>query len=359
MKIEREQFNSIYDKLVHDPSLNRDYVYECLLFSLASAEKLNNENTFGKVAPINPVILMLYIIHEYGFILKINGRDKIKEDDELMSKVVSMALDKYFTNDVLSYESSSSISKFDPEISTLQTYLNFVLKVLSKESKKRPKETLVLDILYKSFSMCKAVIGLLEDGFETEAFSTWRTLHESECVLLLLNRYGDHIVQKYLKHIHYMMAFRGIIEDKEKVDAIFVEIKDEMHKLGLKSKDTKKYIEYGWLTAVPNYDQAEQFKFNFRDGVEQLAGLSAYSKIYEMASETAHSSPILIYSRDTFFYNITMINLYESFFRLENIFSSFYQKLTSEESFRRFMGMKKIYYTNLKIIYNYLKNNIN
>lgn len=351
MKITRQQFDKIYPLLNIDPKLNKDFIFSCLTFALEGAEELINKNVFGKVVPLNPVSLCLYISHEYSYNLKLNDY-KLDENDELMEKVVSMSLDKYFTNEHLNFANKASITKYDPEISTLATYLNFVLNVLSKVSKRNPSETLIVDVLYKSFSMSKAIIELLDDGFETEAFSTWRTLHESECVLALLIKYGKDIRQAYLKHINYMMAFRGIIADKEKVDNIFIQIKDEMKALSLKSKDMKKYIEYGWLTAISNYQEVEQFKFNFRDGVERLAGLSQYSKTYEMASEIAHSSPVLIYSKSTFFYQITLINLYESFFRLEVIFSNIYKAIASEDEYSRFLTMKNIYYRNLMIIYN-------
>ena len=63
-----------------------------------------------------------------------------------------------------------------------------------------------------------------------------------------------------------------------------------MKELELKSKDTKKYIEYGWLTNVKNVlEEYPEFKLNFRKGVELIAGLSSYSSLYELSSEIAHS----------------------------------------------------------------------
>ncbi len=354
MQLTKEQFDIIYNHLHIDEKLDKTFIFNATTLALLGADELIKNNIFGKVVPINPVAIILYISHEYQYNMRVNNYE-LKEDDELMHKVVSLALDKYFTNEHLNFENVASITKYDPEISTLATYLNFVLSVLVKVSKKKPKETLIVDVLYKAFSMSKAIIELLEDGFETEAFSTWRTLHESECVLILLDKYGKTIHEAYLKHINYMMAFRGVIDSKEKTDEIFLQIKDEMHALNLKSKDMKKYIEYGWLTSIPNYDSIEQFKFNFRDGVEKLAGLNHYSKIYEMASEIAHSSPILIYSKNTFFYRITLINLYESFFRLEKIFEKVFDVIASNEEKERFMAMKNIYYSNLLFIYNQCK----
>ena len=345
----REQFDNVYTNLRVNPRLNKDFVFTCYELAEDGAKSLIEQNLFGRVVPVNPVVLILYIVNEYGFSLD-HAKD-FAENEMFISKIVSIALDKYFTNEHLSFKNDTQISKFAPQISTLETYLNFTLGVLKRVKKGKPDETLIVDVLYKGFSMCKAIVSLMEQGFETEAFSQWRTLHETECILTLLMKYGAPVIKEYLKHINYTMAFRGIIPDKDRVDAIFVQIKDEMKKLDLKSKDMKKFIEYGWLTAIPNYQEDPQFKFNFRDGVEHLAGLSSYSKTYEMASEIAHSSPMLIYSHSAYFFHITILNLYESFFRIESIFSSIYLNSISKEEKDRFLLMKNVYYSHLKYIY--------
>ena len=71
-----------------------------------------------------------------------------------------------------------------------------------------------------------------------------------------------------------------------------------------------------------------------------------------MASEIAHSSPMLIYARKSRFYHLTLLNLYESFFRIERIFSEIYLKNASEDEKQKFDMMKKIYYVGLINIYN-------
>jgi hypothetical protein len=120
--------------------------------------------------------------------------------------------------------------------------------------------------------------------------------------LLVLTKYGKPVIDKYLLHMNYAMAFRGLAGDKEKTDAIFTQIKGEMRTFDLKSKDMKRFIEYGWLLKVSALDKAEPVKLNFRDGLEKTAGLKRYAPIYEMSSEIAHSSPLLIYSRREYFH---------------------------------------------------------
>ena len=181
------------------------------------------------------------------------------------------------------------------------------------------------------------------------------TLHENECILLTLVRFGQSVIDEYLKHMRYAVCFRGGIPSKEETDKTFLQIKEEMKSHDLKSKDMKRFIEYGWLYAVPELENEEGFKLNFRDGVERAARLRDYSKVYEMSSEIAHSSPLLIYSRKDYFYLITLLNLYESFFRIEKVFSSLYISTTSNEEQQSYLRMQNLYKGELQTCYSLMQ----
>ena len=349
IKLTKEQFDLLYEQLKVPAQINKDDIFECYDAAFDNAEVLLKNNIFGKALSLNNVVLVLYLVNEYGFYFSINKNIENKEDALL--KISSIALDKYFTNEHLDYRNDQYTSKFSPAISTIEIYLNFILGILKKFPQKNPKETLLVDMANKAFSVSKAITELIVKGFETEAFSTWRTLHEIECILILIDKHGDKVIQSYLKHMRYALAYRGAIPSVEETDAEFVKIKAEMKDLNLKSKDMKKYIEYGWLTSIQEYKDGENFKFNFRDGVEKLAGLSDYSKIYEMASEIAHSSPLLIYSHPQYYYHSTLIRLYESFFRLEKIFTELYLNRIEKDEAQRYLAMRNVYYSSLGIIY--------
>jgi len=351
--LSKEQFQSLFDKLQVRKDIDCELVFEAFTFAIDAADKLSSSNVLGKATPINPIAMVLYLVNEFGFYLETHEVTckELAEDDNAMSQIVSFAVDKYFTNEHLKFENTKVISKFSPLISNLDIYLNFILGVLGKFERHNPRETLLLDVMYKGFSIAKAVSGMVVDGFETEAFSLWRTLHENECILSLLDKYGDQVVNSYLKHIDYGRAFRGGFSSKETTDKIFGVMKGEMKNLDLKSKDMKKYIEYGWLSAIPEYNKDSMFKFNFRDGVERLSGLNAYSKLYEMASEISHSSPILIYSRNEYYFHLSILCVYESFFRLEEIFANFYRKNALDEDVKRYLVLRGAYYPILQTLY--------
>ena len=345
-----EQFQDIYKALGVKESLDSQFLYDVYQNAMEGAKSIDEANLLGRVVPVNPIALILYIVNEHGYYLDIHpdaAQEAVIKDEKYMQMIVSIALDKYYTNEHLSYKSKTILSRFSPGISTLNTYLNFVLGVLGRYSRNQPNETLIVDIMSKGFSMARAISDLLVSGFETEAFSTWRTLHEAECILLVLTKYGKPVIDKYLLHMNYAMAFRGLAGNKEKTDAIFTQIKGEMRTFDLKSKDMKRFIEYGWLLKVSALDKAEPVKLNFRDGLEKTAGLKRYAPIYEMSSEIAHSSPLLIYSRREYFMHLALVNVYESFFRLEKIFAEIYVRSISESEKQRFLLMRKIYYGQL------------
>lgn len=321
---------------------------------------LKGQNPLIANVGVNPLQVTFYLINEHAFYISNHPEEKVDDlikKDEYISFLASVSLDKYFTNEHLAFKTGNFVSRFSPEISTLNLYLNFILGVLSRYRRNDPKETLVIDVMDKGFQIAKCVSTLLEGGYETEAFSSWRTLHENECILSILVKHGKPVITEYLKHIQYGIAFRGGIPSKEETDKIFVQIKDEMRAIGLKSKDIKRYIEYGWLVGVKGVLDIPDFKFNFRDGVERVAELNNYSKVYEMSSEIAHSSPLLIYSKKGYFFFFTLLNLYESFFRLEKIFTTLYLSSVSKEEQEQYKKMRQLYYWEIVAAYQQTKKN--
>ena len=331
-----------------------DFLYDTYQYSLDGVSNIAEQSSFVAGIGLNSIQIILYILNEHGFYLSTHPdktQESLAQDESYQSFLASVALDKYFTNEHLAYRMGSLTNRFSPSMSTIDLYLNFILGMLSRYKQGDPAQTLIVDIMNKGFQVSKCVASLLEGGYETEAFSTWRTLHENECILHILVKYGDPVMKQYLKHIRYGIAFRGGLKTKEETDEVFAEIKSTMKEIGLKSKDMKRFIEYGWLLGVKDVMKEEGFKFNFRDGVQRIAGLRSYSKVYEMSSEVAHSSPILIYSRKRYFYSMALLNLYESFFRIEKIFTSLYMSTVREEERARYVRMRQLYYWELKAAY--------
>ena len=349
----KEQVGQIIRNIPINQALDLDYVFDVYEMANEAIEILQNENQQIEVKDINQYDLLFYCVGEYFYSisnLREDEIEKFKSNEEFPSSMASVAADKYLSLSIFNHVETKLANRFLPPASSLNMYINFMLNIVKGYKKNDPQSTLISDLLMKSLTISRCILEQLLNGYETEAFSSWRTLHECECTLILLDKYGEPLINNYLKHMNFGFAFNGSIKDKERQDKVFYDMKEEMRGLGLKSKDIRKYIEYGWLyPIVPEGD--ETFKLNFRDGLEKLAGLSSYAKRYEISSEIIHSTPLLIYSNKEYFYYMTLLSLYESFFRLERVFVSLFSKRVSQDQMQKYLQMQRVYYSQLVIIH--------
>ena len=333
--------------------LDPDYIYDVYEMANEFIGIVDQENAQIEVKEINQFELLLYCVGEYYYsISHLNAEElaRFKANEEYPSSMASVAADKYLSLSIFNHVEKKLSNRFIPSASSLNIYLNFMLNIVKGYKKNDPQSSLISDLLMKSLTISRCILENLLNGYETEAFSSWRTLHECECTLILLDKYGAPLINKYLRHMNFGLAFNDTIPDKEQQDRIFLEMKEEMRGYGLKSKDIRKYIEYGWLYLIADKDDPN-FKLNFRDGLEKLAGLEVYSKRYELSSETIHSTPLLIYSNKEYFYYMTLLSLYESFFRLEKVFVSLFSQRVSEMQMKQYQEMRRVYYSQLVIIH--------
>ena len=346
----RQQFDGVIQSLNINESVNKDVVYQIYQTANEGIQGLIESGLFPRFGNVNPFEIVYYCVGEYTYTTHGKSAEevaKMGEDEKYITSIASVVSDKYLSLAMFGHAERKLANKFIPPVSSLNLYLNFMLNILSTYQKNDPKQTLITDLLIKSVSISRCILQLITEGYETEAFSNWRTLHECECTLLLLDKYKDPLINRYLIHMQYGIVFKNGDTTDEKGTRIFNDMKEEMRQLDLKSKDIKKYIEYGWLYEIPGVKEDEKFKLNFRDGLERLAELSMYSARYEMSSEIIHSTPMLIYSNKEYFFFITLLSLYESFFRLEKVFLSLFAKNMSEEQMKRYIDMRSVYYAQL------------
>ena len=349
----KEQVATIISNLRINIPLDVDYIFDVYETANEVIELLDKQTTQIEVKEVNQFDVLLYCVGEYSYSvsnLKPEDIEKFKANENYQSTMASVVADKYLSLSIFNHVEKKLANRFLPPASSLNMYINFMLNIVKGYKKNDPQSTLISDLLMKSLTISRCILENLLSGYETEAFSSWRTLHECECTLILLDQYGEPLINNYLKHMNFGLAFNNAIADKAKQDEIFYSMKDEMREYGLKSKDIRKYIEYGWLYQIVDKND-ETFKLNFRDGLEKLAGLSQYAKRYEISSEIIHSTPLLIYSNKEYFYYMTLLSLYESFFRLEKVFVSLFSKRVSPEQMKQYAEMRKVYYSQLVVIH--------
>lgn len=356
-KLDFQNLQKIFEKV---SSINKDdYAYLYNVYSLAydgiiELYSNKNSNLPFSYETIDHLKLISYILGEYSYSVQKRTIDEIidfKENENILESFTSVVADKYISSTHFSFSEEKLTHRYLPPISSLYSYVNFILNALSTFKVKDNSLSVIDDMFFKAMNIAKCTLDLLIDGFETEAFSSWRTLHECECTLIILTKYKNIALSSYVKHMTYGLAFKDMMDDKDKQTSLFNTMKDEMKQYELRSKDIKKYIEYGWLLSICDFDYPTKNKLNFRDGPQKLAGLEEYAKRYETSSEIIHNTPLLIYSNKKYFYYVSLLSLYESFFRLEAIFVDLYFSKTSEEGKHQYMNMRNIYYTQLEYIY--------
>ena len=349
----KEQVTSYLKGIQVNVELDPDYIFDVYEMANEFIGIVDKENAQIEVKEINQFELLLYCVGEYYYsVSHLNEVElaRFKANEEYPSSMASVAADKYLSLSIFNHVEKKLGNRFVPPASSLNIYLNFMLNIVKGYKKNDPQSSLISDLLMKSLTISRCILENLLNGYETEAFSSWRTLHECECTLILLDKYGAPLINKYLRHMNFGLAFNNTIPDKEQQDKIFYEMKEEMRGYGLKSKDIRKYIEYGWLYQIADKDDPN-FKLNFRDGLEKLAGLEMYAKRYEISSEIIHSTPLLIYSNKEYFYYMTLLSLYESFFRLEKVFVSLFSQRVNPMQMKQYEEMRKVYYSQLVIIH--------
>lgn len=269
--------------------------------------------------------LVGFTLGEYRFVLELTKDVK----DEIILPIIEQ---KYLTfRQSLQKGIGYGREVFDPLLSTISTANTFFEQRNAPRSHRNPSVSLVNDIFETIFKKVDGFVKRMVLGLYTDALSNWRTVHESECILALLVNGSETVRQNYVKHINYSRVFRNNDNDvfpKEYVDSIFEQIKGERKKYNLKSKDRKKYIDYGWIYSLDQYDPNDKkIRLNFRFGVEYLAGLIDHSDRYEVASERDHASAsFFFYSNDETCRKLALRNFYDSRNRIIDLYRK-YRKL--------------------------------
>lgn len=232
----------------------------------------------------------------------------------LIKRKVSLALE----NKVDTYKKGLPI--IDQRSVVAESILQLYCSINQNSVKYNPQESLLPDLIDKTIKQGLGIVKMLNLGLYSDAFGSWRTFHESLCIIKILIRGGKKTQDAYLKHIIYSNAFRGAIPDENESDLVFAEMKGEMKSYGLKSKDMKKFIEYGWLYSFAGFKIGDpDYKLNFRDGIQRCADLRQYSEWYEAASELSHSSAIYFYSESEYFSDLTIHGFFDMLGELKKI----------------------------------------
>ena len=98
----KEQFLNLLKQLKVPTSLNYDFLFECFSDSIEGARDLVGSSPIIASLPINQVQLAIYLVSEHSFYLQSHPEAKLDElikDEKYDQLIVSLSLDKYYTNE--------------------------------------------------------------------------------------------------------------------------------------------------------------------------------------------------------------------------------------------------------------------
>ena len=184
--LSKEQATLIINDVPFRYPVNIDYLYEIYETANEAIQMLEHENVQIEVKEINQVDLLYYCIGEYFYSVSHLGQEEIEKfnkNEDFASSMASVAADKYLSLSIFNHVEKKLANRFLPPASSLNMYINFMLNIVKGYKKNDPQSTLISDLLMKSLTISRCILEQLLSGYETEAFSSWRTLHECECTL--------------------------------------------------------------------------------------------------------------------------------------------------------------------------------
>lgn len=339
--------NRPYVRSIFDHALSKAIIYQPQ--KQITIDRIENEL----------VRLLDFCLGEFLFLHDIEKKPGLNNEDvESLSERAACKYILLFNNESRE-DISDSLSFYDVRISTLRSINLYLEDINRPTSKKNPNVSLINDIFETTFRKIDGFTKMMTLGLYPDALANWRNIHECECFIALLTTGGEKVKQSYIKHIAYNNVYEFLENfDKATLDSVFKEMKKEMSLHGLKSKDMKRFIDYGWLYDHPNYNPKDnQFKLNFGDGVERLAGLRTdeVHEVYQYTSELTHSSTIFFYVNDELCKNMALLYTYQSVCRIVQYYMD-YMKVYFEHNQDQLSKLTKMF-DDLKHISTYLSKN--
>ena len=232
---------------------------------------------------------------------------RLEEDEKYRSMLVHDVAVYVVINEHLNVEKISNTSPCSPEIAAYNMACSYSLFILGSFKGEDVRMNGIGNLFRKSMVTTKGVIGLLAAGNSCDAVILWRHLHELECVLTVLGTKGEDLYFRYVRHMEYFD-----MENNPRKEELQQRLAEECKAYGVKERNA--FINYGWLVYVEGFKEGfgKEYRLNFKDGLQKMAGQSARHAAYASASKILHPSAWVVAIRDDKFYKFTMFELYRS-----------------------------------------------
>lgn len=232
---------------------------------------------------------------------------KLESDEKYREMLVRDVAVYIVINEHLNVEKISNTSEYSPEIAAYNMACSYSLYILGSFKGTDRRMNGINNLFKKAMVTIKSVIHLLAAGNSCDAVILWRHLHELECVLIVLCTKGEDLFFRYIKHMEYFD-----MEGNPRAEELQQRLSEECKAFGVKERNA--FINYGWLEYVDGFREGfgKEYRLNFKDGLQKIAGLSARHAAYASASKILHPSAWVVTIRDDKFYKFTVFELFRS-----------------------------------------------
>ena len=232
---------------------------------------------------------------------------KLESDEKYREMLVRDVAVYIVINEHLNVEKISNTSEYSPEIAAYNMACSYSLYILGSFKGTDRRMNGMNNLFKKAMVTIKSVIHLLAAGNSCDAVILWRHLHELECVLIVLCTKGEDLFFRYIKHMEYFD-----MEGNPRAEELQQRLSEECKAFGVKERNA--FINYGWLEYVDGFREGfgKEYRLNFKDGLQKIAGLSARHAAYASASKILHPSAWVVTIRDDKFYKFTVFELFRS-----------------------------------------------
>ena len=276
-------------------------------------------------------IAIRYVYHYLAFYTgHLSDEDRVKKynDKAFKDGLVNDICNDMFFNEDLEMLLNVEISEFSPVVVGYKTLCKLLLKYVALDIPKNNldfKGTYLNMLFQQAFGMVESCLMLAANGLASDALALWRTLHELECVVILLTRYDEKLIGKYVDHQkYYDLEVADEYNTNEKVEKLKEELalaREPYTKRG----SHKAFINYGWLLLIKEFRESNR-PLNFKDGLQYLAGQSHRYKAYMTASKASHPTAVTLIRKQSSFFIVLISQLYDTMYNLINYAMTFVKR---------------------------------
>ncbi len=308
-----DEFNkSVFEKkwleFPHKKNVKKSYAYKCICNSYITyinkmmncGQKIDPSQceTFADVSDY-----VLYFINYHTECMNEETKAKFFTIDNFYKELLNEVTENLKLHLLIGMKNITETNAFSPEMVILDLLSNFNLNTLYryKQILDKDNRSIKLSRLFtKAFQWIKNAIRVMESGQSTDALAIWRIAHELECVIIILNKYDQVLINKYFENAKYLPLEFANEEDIEFSD-LGAELEEE--RKNYKAKCSKNgFINYGWLLAIPEF-RAKKINLAFNNSVQHLSGQSKRYSSYKKACKFVHQSPasLIVDQREVYY----------------------------------------------------------